>query len=223
MVSMEEVRNAVFSMNPNCASSPDGFEDNVIIFTSATRSSLQLIMKTLSTYEVVSDQSINKEKSHFMVPTNTPMEIIDMVKDITGFYQKDSPISYLGCPLYTGGQRIIYYSELLAKLVKRINDWQTRILSFGGRITLIKHVLQSIPIHTMTSISPPKTTLNYIKRVTANFFWGWDKEKKKYHWASWETLSYPYEEEGIGVRKLEDTCKALQIKQWWNFRTKNSL
>ncbi|KAH0695796.1 hypothetical protein KY289_013278 [Solanum tuberosum] len=104
------------------------FADDVIIFTSATRSSLQLIMKTLNTYEVVSNQSINKEKSHFMVPTNTPMEIIDM-----------------------------------------------------------------------------------------------DKEKKKYHWASWETLSFPYEEGGIGVRKLEDTCKAFQIKQWWNFRTKNSL
>ncbi|WMV46072.1 hypothetical protein MTR67_039457 [Solanum verrucosum] len=135
------------------------FADDVIIFTAATRSSLQLIMKTLSTYEAVSDQSINKENSHFMVPTNTPMETIDM----------------------------------------------------------------SIPIHTMASISPPKTTLNYIKRVTTDFFWGWDKEKKKYHWASWETLSYPYEEGGIGVRKLEDICKALQIKQWWNFRTKNSL
>ncbi|WMV32834.1 hypothetical protein MTR67_026219 [Solanum verrucosum] len=135
------------------------FADDVIIFTAATTGSLQLIMKTLSTYEVVSDQSINKEKSHFMIPTNTPMEIIDM----------------------------------------------------------------SIPIHTMASISHPKTTLNYIKRVTADFFWGWDKEKKKYHWASWETLSYPYEKGGIGVRKLEDTCKALQIKQWWNFRTKNFL
>ncbi|WMV46087.1 hypothetical protein MTR67_039472 [Solanum verrucosum] len=97
------------------------FADDVIIFTAATRSSLQLIMKTLSTYEAVSDQSINKENSHFMVPTNTPMETIDMVKDITGFYQKASPISYLGCPLYIGGQRIIYYSELVAKVVKRIS------------------------------------------------------------------------------------------------------
>ncbi|WMV30173.1 hypothetical protein MTR67_023558 [Solanum verrucosum] len=75
----------------------------------------------------------------------------------------------------------------------------------------------------MASISPPKTTINYIKRITSYFFWGWDKEKKKYHWASWETLSFPYEEGGIGVRKLEDICTAMQFKQWWTFRTKKSL
>jgi len=75
----------------------------------------------------------------------------------------------------------------------------------------------------MASTSPPKTTLNYIKRVTADFFWGWDKEKKKYHWTSWETLSFPYEEGGIGIRKLEDICTAMQFKKWWTFRTKKSL
>ncbi|KAH0709403.1 hypothetical protein KY284_010830 [Solanum tuberosum] len=189
------------------------FADDVIIFTSTTRRSLQLIMKTLSTYEVVSDQCVNKEKSHFMIPTNATMETIERINEITGFSQQDNPITYLGCPLYIGGQRIIYYSDLVAKVVKRISGWQSRILSFWGRVTLIKHVLQSIPIHTMASISPPKATLNYIKRVTTDFFWGWDKEKKKYHWTSWETLSFPYEEGGIGVRKLEDICTAMQFKQ----------
>ncbi|XP_055800325.1 uncharacterized protein LOC129869710 [Solanum dulcamara] len=52
---------------------------------------------------------------------------------------------------------------------------------------------------------------------------GWDKEKRKYHWASWETLSLPYEEGGIGVKNLEDICLAMQYKHWWLFRTKRSL
>ncbi|KAG5630025.1 hypothetical protein H5410_001742 [Solanum commersonii] len=43
------------------------------------------------------------------------------------------------------------------------------------------------------------------------------------HWASWESLSFPIDEGGIGFRNLNDVCKALQFKQWWNFRTKNSL
>ncbi|KAG5606071.1 hypothetical protein H5410_027563 [Solanum commersonii] len=132
-------------------------------------------------------------------------------------------INYLGCPLYIGGQRIIYYSELVDKVVKKISGWHSRILSFGGRVTLVKHVLQSIPIHTMAAISPPKTTIKYLKNITADFFWGMDKEKKKYHWASWETLSYPCDEGGIGVRLLSDICTSFQYKQWWIFRTKNSL
>ncbi|KAH0633200.1 hypothetical protein KY284_035986 [Solanum tuberosum] len=79
------------------------FADYVIIFTSGTRTSLQLIMKTLGTYEAVSDQLINKSKSHFMIPANTPQDIISIIQEITGFSQKTSPISYLGCPLYIGG------------------------------------------------------------------------------------------------------------------------
>ncbi|KAG5580299.1 hypothetical protein H5410_050926 [Solanum commersonii] len=194
------------------------FADDVIIFTSGTRASLQLIMKTLGTYESISYQLINKSESHFMIPSNTPPDIISLTQEITGFSHKSSPISYLGFPLNIGGQRITNYSELVAKVVKKISGWHSRNLSFGGKVTLVKHVLQSIPIDTMEVISPPKTTLNYIKRVTTDFFWGLEKDRKKYHWASWETLSFPYDEGGIGVRNLEDVCMSMQYKQWWNFR-----
>ncbi|XP_015158406.1 uncharacterized mitochondrial protein AtMg00310-like [Solanum tuberosum] len=75
----------------------------------------------------------------------------------------------------------------------------------------------------MSATSPPKTTIRYMKRAIADFFWGWDKEKRKYHWASWDKLSLPYDEGGIGVRKLEDVCTSLKFKQWWTFRTKQTL
>ena len=88
---------------------------------------------------------------------------------------------------------------------------------------MVKHVLQSIPVHTLAAISPPKTTLKCIKKVIADFFWGTDKDRKKYHWSSWENLAYPINEGGIGVRLLEDFCTAFQYKQWWEFRTKKSL
>ena len=199
------------------------FADDIIIFTSTDNTSLQLIMKVIEDYEAVSDQKVNKEKSYFMVTPKTSNGIIDNIKRITGFSMKNSPINYLGCPLYIGGQRIIYFSEVVDKVIKKISGWQSKILNFGGKITLIKHVLQSIPIHTLAAISPPKTTINHIKKLMADFFWGIDKEGKKYHWASWDTMAYPTNEGGIGVRLLDDICKAFQYKHWWDFRTKNSL
>ncbi|WMV30238.1 hypothetical protein MTR67_023623 [Solanum verrucosum] len=157
------------------------FADDIIIFTTGIKQSLQHIMKTISTYEAVSDQLLNKNKSHFMVPSNTSSDIIVMIKETTGFSRKESPINYLGCSLYIGGQRIIYHSELVDKVIKKISGWQSRILSFGGRVTLVKHMLQSIIIHTMAAISCPKTTIKYLKSITADFYWGIDKERKKYH------------------------------------------
>ncbi|KAG5576482.1 hypothetical protein H5410_056616 [Solanum commersonii] len=88
---------------------------------------------------------INKEKIHFMVPVNTSQDIINNIQEVTGFSQKDSPITYLGCPLYIGRQRIIYYSQLVEKVSKKVCGWQARLLNFGGKITLVKHALQSIP------------------------------------------------------------------------------
>ncbi|WMV50075.1 hypothetical protein MTR67_043460 [Solanum verrucosum] len=106
-------------------------------------------------------------------------------------------------PSRGAGQPYVETASKMKRLATTFSAWSRK--EFGDIFSAVRSFeKQSILIHTMASISPPKTTLNYIKRVTADFFWGCDKEKKKYHWASWETLSYPFEEGGIGVKKLED-------------------
>ena len=71
--------------------------------------------------------------------------------------------------------------------------------------------------------------------LIAKFFWGRNSDRKKYYWASWKNLSFPYDEEGIGKRNMKDVCKgipiqtmvdvckAFQFKQWWIFRSKQTL
>ena len=125
-----------------------------------------------------------------MIPTKTPQDIIDRVKTITGFSYKESPITYLGCPLYIGVQKIIYFTGMVSKVISKIKGWQSKMLSYGGRVTLVKSVLQSLPIHTLAAISPTKTTLKQIQSLTADFFWGWDNDKRKYHWDSWEPSAF---------------------------------
>lgn len=56
------------------------FADDTIIFTSGRTKSLQLIMKVLATYESMSGQQINKNKSHFIVPDNAFTSTIARVK-----------------------------------------------------------------------------------------------------------------------------------------------
>jgi len=75
----------------------------------------------------------------------------------------------------------------------------------------------------MAALSPPSTTIKYIETIIADFYWGRDQDKRKYHWASLDTMSLPYTEGGVGIRRLSDICTSLQYKQWWNFRSKVSL
>ncbi|XP_049386507.1 uncharacterized protein LOC125850697 [Solanum stenotomum] len=250
MPNLEELTQVVFSMNPNSTAGPDGFGGKFYqhcweIIKEDVLSVVQYFFCGYTMPKFISHaclppilpQFIFENQSSF-VKGRSISENIMIAQEITHgiknpnegdnvrshwFQSETSPITYLGCPLYIGGQRIIYYSDLVAKITRKIFGWQSRMLSFGGKATMVKHVLQSIPIHTMSAISPPKTTIRYMKRAIADFFLAWDKEKRKYHWASWDKLSLPYDEGGIGVTKLEDICTSLQFKQWWIFRIKQTL
>lgn len=92
------------------------FEGDVIIFTSGTSRSLELIVKTLSTYERVSGQLVNRNKSHFLVTSDASQRTCHRVQSITGFSQKKDPVTYLGCPLYIGRQKVIYFSDMVSKV-----------------------------------------------------------------------------------------------------------
>lgn len=198
------------------------FADDIIIFTSGRKTSLRKIIWTLSNYESTSGQLINKHKSHFMTATCALPSAIRRIQGETGFSRKDSPLTYLGCPLYTSRIRIMYFNGLISKVLGRIQGWHGKMLSYGGRATLIKYVLQALPIYLLLAVSPPKTVMKQIERLTTNFFWGMDKDKLKYHWASWSKLSFPQNEGGVGFRTIQDSCKSMELKQWWHFRTTNS-
>lgn len=64
------------------------FVGNVIIFTSKRKDTLNLLIKTLAIYENTFGLLINKNKSHFIVPSNAFLAIIKRNKIMIGFLQK---------------------------------------------------------------------------------------------------------------------------------------
>ena len=92
------------------------------------------------------------------------------MRRMTGYMDKKFPFNYLGCPIYSGKKNLSYFDSMRAKIFNRLNGWQSSKLSDGGKITLIKHVLQSIPIYTLSALNPPKGTICLIEMHFANFF-----------------------------------------------------
>ncbi|XP_075109105.1 putative mitochondrial protein AtMg00310 [Nicotiana tabacum] len=95
--------------------------------------------------------------------------------------------------------------------------------SSGGRMILIKHILQSLPTYILSAMNPPKGIIKLMEKHFANFFWGTNEGKNKYHWSSWNNLCLSQDEGGADVRKMEDIIDILSIKRWWRFRTHPSL
>lgn len=48
----------------------------------------------------------------------------------------------------------------------------------------------------------------------AKFFWGKQGDTKVKHWVAWDTLCYPQEKGGIGIRSLHYMVDALFAKLW---------
>ena len=146
------------------------FVDDIILFSSGRLKTPKLIMKALNSYEDTSGHVINRDKIHFMVHSNSFNSTKERIKRITG---------YLGWPLFLGRPRIIYFSNLINKVLCRITGWQTKLLSYGGRAILVKNVLQALPIPLLSVVTLPLALyLNKFKPLWWISSGGGDKRRK---------------------------------------------
>ena len=108
------------------------------------------------------------------------------MNEIICFSKKDSPIIYLGCPLHIGRQKIIFYSPLVEQISKRISRWQTKMLIFGGRLTLIIFLIDALPTYMIVLFLIPPGVVNRLDSIRTKFLWQGNKESKGYHLVKWK-------------------------------------
>ncbi|EOY17514.1 Uncharacterized protein TCM_042330 [Theobroma cacao] len=199
------------------------FADDVLIFTNGSKSALQRILAFLQEYQEISGQRINVQKSCFVTHTNVSSSRRQIIAQTTGFSHQLLLITYLGAPLYKGHKKVILFNDLVAKIEERITGWENKILSPGGRITLLRSVLASLPIYLLQVLKPPICVLERVNRIFNSFLWGGSAASKKIHWASWAKISLPIKEGGLDIRNLAEVFEAFSMKLWWRFRTIDSL
>ncbi|KAI3446364.1 hypothetical protein Pfo_003029 [Paulownia fortunei] len=199
------------------------YADDIIIFSNCEKACLIRLMEFLTLYSKVSGQSININKSSFVVSKKCPSPLIQRVHHITGFLHTALPITYLGAPLYKGNKKCALYQDLIGKMRKRLQGWEKITLSHGDRLALIKSTLSTMPLYLIQVLHPPKMVIHTIEQIMARFFWGSTGAQKRMHWISWNTICSLVEEGGLGIRKIEHVVKAFSLKLWWRFRTTTSL
>lgn len=107
-------------------------------------------MRALGTYEDVSGQRINKQKSSIILHPNASSRRIDRATRLTGMKKENFLFKYLECPLYLGRKRISTYSGMIEKILARTRGRNNKFLSAGGKSILIKHVFQAMPSHLLS-------------------------------------------------------------------------
>lgn len=199
------------------------FADDTIVFSRCSEDCLRSLKEFLDYYQLVSGQKVNSAKSSIMCSNRLSSNQIALVSDILGFRQQDFPITYLGAPLVRGRINSAAFDGVLAKVRKRLFHWSSKLLSMGGKIILIRHVLSSIPIYLLQVLQPPKAVLIALGRLCNAFLWDHKLNDKRVHWSAWERLCFPQEEGGLGFRSFADVTKAFSCKLWWRLRKNDSM
>ncbi|KAL4385972.1 hypothetical protein GQ457_09G021960 [Hibiscus cannabinus] len=113
------------------------FADDLIVFTEASVANSRNIKRILRVFEVVSGLRLNPRKSKLygLNVENCLME--DWAQQIQCIVDK-FPTTYLGLPLGFSRNSIELWNPVIEKFRKRLDGWKGKLLSFGGRITLLR-------------------------------------------------------------------------------------
>ncbi|XP_071687047.1 uncharacterized protein [Rutidosis leptorrhynchoides] len=104
---------------------------------------------------------------------NIPISHLQYADD-TIFFVGTFPYIYLGLPVGANMNKKTNWKPVLDKFEKRLADWKARAMSFGGRLTLVNSILNSLPLYYFSLFRAPSSVLKKLESVRRIFFWGGD-------------------------------------------------
>ena len=127
------------------------------------------------------------------------------------------PTVYLGLPLGANHKATTMWDGVEKRMRRRLALWKRQYLSKGGRITLMKSTLASIPIYQLSLFRMPKLVAKRLEKLQRDFLWGGGSLERKIHLINWEVVCNQKEKGGLGIRKIDLLNKALLGKWIWRF------
>nr|GEW51184.1 RNA-directed DNA polymerase, eukaryota, reverse transcriptase zinc-binding domain protein [Tanacetum cinerariifolium] len=119
---------------------------------------------------------------------------------------------YLGSRVGDHMSRIQSWNEIIEGMVSRLSKWKVKMLSIGGRLTLLKSVLGVIPIYHMSIFKMPMKVLQNMEAIRDRFFNGLDINTRKPCWVSWKEVMASKDIGGLGVSSMFALNRALLFK-----------
>ncbi|GJW75761.1 RNA-directed DNA polymerase, eukaryota, reverse transcriptase zinc-binding domain protein [Tanacetum coccineum] len=166
--------------------------------------------------------SINLSKSKLLGVVVSEDRVVQAANRI-GCGVLKAPFAYLGSKVGGNMSRIKSWDEIVDKMVDRLSKWKMKTLSIGGRLTLLKAVLGSMPIYHMSIFKVPMKVLQRMESIRSRFFSGVDLNSKKSIWVKWSKVLCSKEKGGLGVSSLYALNRALMCKWVWRFTTQKNL
>ncbi|KAL4296867.1 hypothetical protein GQ457_12G029750 [Hibiscus cannabinus] len=126
------------------------------------------------------------------------------------------PTTYLGLPLGFSRNSIELWNPVIEKFRKRLDGWKGKLLSFGGRITLLRSVFSNLPVYFMSLFQVPAGVAESLNKIMANFLWG-PEAFGPIHWVKWENVCRAKVNGGLGWFEISTRNRSLLNNRVWRY------
>ncbi|GAU17907.1 hypothetical protein TSUD_330330, partial [Trifolium subterraneum] len=190
------------------------FADDTLLLGAKSWANVRALRGVLSLFEKVSGLKVNFHKS-MLVGVNIGVSWLTEAATVLGCKVGQVPFMYLGLPIGGDPRRLSFWEPVVSSIRTRLSRWKNRLLSFGGRLILLKSVLTSLLVYALSFFKAPPGIISSLESLLSNFFWGGCAGHRKITWISWQTVCLGQEHGGLGVRQLREFNIALLGKWCW--------
>ncbi|KAJ0814615.1 putative RNA-directed DNA polymerase [Helianthus annuus] len=197
------------------------YADDAMVMGEWSDDNFICLRRMLRIFHMCSGLRINIHKSTLFGVGKSIEDVNDKANGM-GCRSGVTPFIYLGIQVGANMSRIGNWEPVLKVFKSRLSRWKSKVLSIGGRLTLIKSVLESLPSYYFSLFKAPVAIINALESLIKKFLWGGNSDINKVHWVGWDTVSRPKEQGGLGIRKLGDCNSAFLVKWLWRYRQEGS-
>ncbi|RVX19375.1 putative ribonuclease H protein [Vitis vinifera] len=160
---------------------------------SGGRDEMTYLSWLLMWFEACSGLRINLEKSE-MIPVGRVMNIEGLALEL-GCKVGGIPSSYLGMPLGAAFNSLAVWDGVEERFRRRLAMWKRQYISKGGRLTLIRSTMSSMPIYLMSLFHLPRKVRLRLEKIQRDFLWGGGTLAHKPHLVRWNLWNWRFANE----------------------------
>lgn len=190
------------------------YADDLLLFCRADHGALNEIKTVLTNFSEISGLSCNSNKSLIFM-AGVPPDQRNMLLHLMCFNEGRLPFTYLGIPISSKSLTSIECNTLADKITGRINIWSSKLLTYAGRLELIRAVIYPTFGFWASILVLPKKVIRHIIKLMRSFLW---KGVTSSHRApvAWAEVCLPRRQGGLGLFHLKELNTALFMKHLWS-------
>jgi len=194
------------------------YADDVLIFCAGTKQNIRCLLKIFNDYSEVSGQIINNSKSRFYAGAMTTSRS-QMIAGMLGFSAGTIPFSYLGCPIFKGKPKGIFFQPIVDRIKVKFVTWKGTLLSIMGRVQLVESIIHGMLVYSFHIYMWPRRLLHQLDSWIKNFIWSGDIYTRKVCTVSWKVMCRSWAAGGLDINPTRLINESLILHLAWKFST----